>query len=263
MSSRIHSLAVIEAGAAIGEGCDVGPFCHVGPQVHLGSGTRLHSHVVVDGNTTVGENCEIFSFACIGKRTQDLKYKGGKAYVEIGARTTLREYVTVHASTLDGGKTVIGNDCNILAYCHLAHDCVLGERVIMSNNTQLAGHVIIEDRVVFGGMVGVVQFVHIGRLAMIGATAKVVQDIAPYVLADGSPALPVTINKIGLERNNFTPEQIRTLAQVFKLFFRSNLRAEEAVTRLRAEFPDVPEVAHFIAFVQASQRGIARPKTDQ
>lgn len=261
--SSIHPLAVIDPGAAIGDGCVIGPFCYIGGGVRLGAGTRLHSHVVVDGNTTVGANGEIFSFACIGKQTQDLKYKGGKAYVEIGARTTLREYVTVHASTTDGGKTVIGNDCHILAYCHLAHDCILGDHVIMSNNTQLAGHVIIEEHAVFGGMVAVVQFVRIGRYAMVGATAKVVQDIAPYTLADGSPAEPVTVNKVGLERNGFTPEQIRVLAQAYKVFFRSNLRQDEALARLRTEFPDSPDVAHFIAFVQASQRGLARPKADR
>ena len=258
--TTIHPTAVIYPGAEIGDGCDVGPYCVLGAHVRIGPGTRLHSHVVIDGHTVLGANCEVFPFACIGKQTQDLKYKGGTAFVEIGARTTLREYVTVNASTDDGGKTVIGSDCHILTYSHIAHDCRLGDHIIMSNCCQLAGHVQVEDHVTFGGMGGVVQFAHIGCHSMVGATAKVVQDIAPYCLVDGNPAEPITINKIGLERRGFTAEQIRALLNAFRIFFRTNLRQEEAVARLQAEFPESPEVGHFVAFVLASQRGIARPK---
>jgi UDP-N-acetylglucosamine acyltransferase len=259
MSAQIHPTAVIEPGAEIGPECEIGPYCVIGPQARLGAACRLHAHVVIDGLTSLGPGCELFSFACIGKRTQDLKWKGGTAAVEIGARTTLREYVTVHASTLDGGRTVVGSDCNILAYCHVAHDCVLGDRVIMSNLCHLAGHVTVEERAVLGGMVAVVQFVRVGRLAMVGATSKVVQDIAPFALVDGSPAAPVSINKIGMERNGFSAERIQEMARAHKIFFRAGLRAEEALARLRAEFPNNPDVALFIAFAQASERGLARP----
>ena len=184
MAAIIHATAVIAPGAEIGADCDIGPYCVVGPDVTLGSGTRLQSHVVVDGHTAIGPGCEVFPFACLGKRTQDLKYKGGTAFVEIGAGTTLREYVTVNAATADGGKTVVGDGCHILAYCHIAHECRLGNEIIMSNATQLAGHVTVGDGAVFGGVGGVHQFVRIGELVMIGATAKVVQDVPPFCLAN-------------------------------------------------------------------------------
>lgn len=259
MSVTIHPSAVVETGAHVGDGCVIGPFCYVGPHVRLGAGCRLQSHAVIDGHTTVGEQCEFYSFACIGKQTQDLKWKGGTAYVEIGSRSVFREYVTVHAATTDGGRTVVGSDCNLLAYCHIAHDCVLGDRIIMSNNTQIAGHVVIEDQAVFGGLGGVVQFNRVGRLAMLGATSKAVQDIVPFCLAEGTPAVPVTINKVGMERAGFAPETIQAVNHAYKILFRSNLRVPEAVARLRAEFVQVPEVLYLATFVENSKRGVARP----
>lgn len=256
----IHPSAVIMPGADIGAGCEIGPFCVVGPHVKLGAGCRLQEHVVLDGRTTVGENCEFYAFACIGKQTQDLKWKGGTAYVEIGPRCTFREYVTVHASSFDGGKTVVGGDCHILAYSHIAHDCIIGDHVVMSNSTQIAGHVEIGDHCVFGGMGGVVQFAKIGRFCMVGGTAKVVQDVTPFTLVEGAPAEPFMINKIGLERNGFSPERVRDLQKAYKIFFRSNLRAEEAVAKLREDFPGNADVAHFVEFVLASKKGVARPR---
>lgn len=262
MSATIHPSAVIEPGARIGDDCVIGAFCCIGPNVTLGPRCKLQSHVVLDGHTTIGTDCEFYSFACIGKRTQDLKWKGGEAFVVIGSRNTFREYVTVHASTTDGGRTVIGDDCSILAYCHVAHDCVVGSHVVMSNSTHLAGHVVIEDRVVFGGMGGVAQFNRVGCLSMVGATSKVVQDVAPFCLVDGAPAVPVTVNKVGMERAGLAPETIKAVTHAFKLFFRSNLIATDALARLRREFPGVPEVAHFVEFVEHSKRGVARPKAE-
>ena len=261
MSSNIHPLAAVMPGAVIGEGCEIGPFAYVGPQVKLGPGCRLHPHAMVDGRTTLGSTCEIFPFASIGGKTQDLKWQEGyTAFVEIGDRCTFREYVTVHASTSDGGKTVIGSDCSLLAYCHIAHDCNLGDRVVMSNLTQLAGHVEVGNHVTFGGMVAVIQFVRIGSWCMVGATSKVVQDLAPFMLNDGSPCEPRMPNKIGLERHGFTPETVRALFDIHKLYYRSNLRAEEAVAKIRAEYPELPEAEQFIAFTLASKKGVARPK---
>jgi UDP-N-acetylglucosamine acyltransferase len=198
----------------------------------------------------------------VGKQSQDLKHRRGDvAFVEVGSNTTLREYVTVHAATAAGGKTIIGNGCHILAYCHIAHECRLGDRVIMSNATQLAGHVSVGDCVVFGGLGGAVQFVKIGQMAMIGATAKVVQDIVPFCLVEGNPALPVTINKVGMQRNGKSEPTIEAVAKAFRILFRSNLTAEEAVARLQQDFPGVAEIEDIIRFVTASERGVARPKT--
>lgn len=256
----VHPTAVIAKGAQLGAACDIGPYCVIGPDVRLGDGCRLHSHVVVDGHTRCGSECEIFPFVCIGKQTQDLKFKGGTAYVEIGARTTLREYVTVHASTVDGGRTAVGDDCHLLAYCHIAHDCMLGNGVVMSNCCQLAGHVVVEDYAVFGGLGGVAQFVHIGRLSMIGATAKVVQNIVPFSLTDGNPAEPVAVNRVGMERRGFTPTQIQAVTEAHKILFRANLLTEPALARLEQELGSVAEVRQIIDFVRKSERGIARPK---
>ena len=263
MPTRIHPTAVVAPGTAIDAGCVIGPYCTVGEHVRLGAGTRLHSHVVVDGNTTVGGDCEIFPFACIGGRTQDLKYQGGESFVDIGDGTTLREYVTVHASTLDGGRTAIGRSCHILAYCHIAHDCQLGDRIIMSNATNLAGHVTVEDAAVFGGMVGVHQFVRIGTMAMVGATAKVVQDVLPYCLVDGNPAGPVTINRVGMERNGKSPEATACAERAFRILFRSSLTLEKALSELRQELGHLEEASRMIEFAQRSERGLARPRGQQ
>ena len=257
--ASIHPLAVVAPGAVVGADCEIGPFCCVGPQVRLGAGCRLHEHVVVDGHTTVGDGCQFFSFACIGKQTQDLKWQGGTAYVEIGPRTTLREYVTVHASSFDGGKTVVGADCSILAYSHIAHDCQIGDHVVMSNGCQIAGHVTVEDHVVFGGLAGVVQFARIGRFAMVGAMAKAVQDITPFTLVEGAPAMPRIINKIGMERGGVAAATIQAIYKMFKIFFHSGLPVAEALAKIEAEFPGIPEVAHFVAFVRAAKHGVARP----
>ena len=264
MSKNIHPSAIVMPGAVLGEGCELGPFAYVGPNVKLGAGCILHPNAMVEGHTTLGEKCEIYPFACIGGKTQDLKWKeGSTAYVEIGDRCVFREYVTVHASTTDGGKTVVGNDCCLLAYCHIAHDCIVGNRVVMSNSTHLAGHVEVGSNVVFGGMGGVAQFVRIGSYCMVGATAKVVMDLAPFCIGDGSPLIqPVGINKIGLERNGFPPEKIRAIQEIYKLYFRNNLRAEEAVAKIREAYPVLPEAEQFVAFTLASKKGIARPKAD-
>lgn len=261
MSADLHPTAVVAATAVLGEGCRIGPYCVVGGDVRIGDGTRLHEHAVVDGHTTIGRECEIFPFACIGKQTQDLKYAGGVAFVEIGARTTLREYVTVHAATVSGGRTVVGSDCHILAYCHIAHECLLGNGIVMSNATQLAGHVTVEDDVVFGGMAGVHQFVRIGRMAMVSATAKVVQDVVPFCLVDGHPALPVTVNKIGMQRHGLSRQVITTVEDAFRTLFHSNLTLDAAVAELRNRGGDSAEVQQMLAFVESSERGLARPKS--
>jgi len=260
MATQIHATAIVAQETCVGEDCCIGAYCVVGPDVRLGAGTRLHSHVVIDGNTALGERCEVFPFASLGKQTQDLKYEGGAAAVEIGDDTTIREYVTVNAATAAGGATSIGAHCHILAYSHIAHECRLGNRVIMSNGTQLAGHVIVEDNVVFGGMAGVHQFVRIGTTAMVSATAKVIQDVAPFCLVDGNPAVPVGVNKIGMQRNGRSEEAIAAVGRAYKTLFRANLTLEAALQRLSAEQGDVPEIEHMVRFIQGSERGLARPR---
>ena len=262
MSSKIHPAAVIEAGAQLGEDCEIGPFCYVGPQVRLGHRCRLHSHAVIDGHTTLGDENEVFSFACLGKKTQDLKYKGETTYVRIGRRNVFREYVTVHAATgPTGAVTSIGDECTLLAYTHVAHDCTLGSRIVMSSLAQIAGHVTIEDEVTLSGHSGVIQFARLGRGAFLGGMSALVKDVLPYCIADGIPAEPRIINRIGMERRGKSPETVKAVEDAFKTIFRANLTLDEAVAKLKEKYADVPEVMEMVTFATTSSKlGLARPR---
>jgi UDP-N-acetylglucosamine acyltransferase len=200
----------------------------------------------------------VYPFASIGLKTQDLKFKGGAPRVEVGDRTTIREGVTIHAATADGDVTRVGSDCLIMAYAHVAHDCMLGDRVILANAVALAGHVTIENQAIVGGVVGVHQFVRIGRLAIIGGCSKVVQDVPPFMTGDGNPAQVRMINKIGLERAGVSAETQSAIKQAFRLLYREQLATSKALERIEAELGAVPEVRELLTFVRASQRGIAR-----
>jgi UDP-N-acetylglucosamine acyltransferase len=254
----IHPTAVIHPKAQIGSGCEVGPYCVIGEHVTLGDNCRLHSHVVIDGHTKLGRGNEIFPFAALGMKTQDLKYKGGAPRLEIGDNNVFREGVTVHYATNDNEATVIGSNNLLLIHAHVAHDCILGNGIIMSGFAGLAGHVIVEDNVILAGYVAVHQFCRIGRHAMIGGCCKVRQDIAPFMLADGEPAKPVMINKVGLERHGFTEAGINALKQAHRIIFREPLTLAEALTKVEAEIPQLPEVKHLVAFIRASERGISK-----
>jgi len=254
----IHPTALIDPAARLGADCDVGPYCVIGPDVVIGDRCRLHAHVVVDGHTTLGVENEVFPFACLGLKTQDLKWKGGVNRAVIGDRNTLREFVTVHCATQDGDATVIGSDNHILAYCHIAHDCRLGDHIIMSSYAGLAGHVVVGDHAVLAGFVAVHQFCRVGRMSIIGGCAKVVQDVPPYMLVDGNPGETRTINKVGMERNGVPAESQAALRQAFKLLFREGLTITNAVARIEAELPPVPEVLYLLEFVRTSQRGISK-----
>lgn len=254
----IHPSAVVHPEAEIGADCEIGPYCVIGEHVVLGPGCQLHSHVVIDGHTRLGRGNEIFPFACIGLKTQDLKWKGGITRTEIGDNNTFREYVTVHSATGDGEVTRVGSGNHILAYCHLAHNVALGNNIIMSNVATLAGHITVEDHAVIGGLAAVHQFCRIGRLAMIGGCSKVVQDVAPYMMADGNPAETRTINKVGLERNGISEEAQSALRQAYKILFREGLTVSNALTRIEADIPKLPEVEHLVAFVRGSDRGISK-----
>jgi UDP-N-acetylglucosamine acyltransferase len=255
----IHSSAIVHPKAQLGNHCEVGPFCIIGEHVVLGDNCKLHSHVVIDGHTKLGQGNEVYPFASIGFKTQDLKWKpGGSTRTEIGDHNTFREFVTIHSATADGGATIVGSHNNLLANCHVAHDVTLGNHIIMSNLATLGGHVVVEDRAVVGGMVAVHQFCRIGKFAMIGGCSKVVQDIAPFMIADGNPVETRAINKIGMERHGITDEAQSALKAAFKILYRDHLSVSNALAKIEKEVPPLPEVQHLLQFVRASERGISK-----
>ncbi len=258
MTSRIHPTAIVESGVQLGEGVEIGAYAFVGAGVTLGAGTRLHHHASVEGDTVLGAACEVFPYACLGGKTQDLKFKGGRPGVRIGDRNVFREYVTVHAATFDGDVTRIGSDNHFLASTHIAHDCVLGDHIVMSNGAVLAGHVVVEDHVVIGGYGGIHQFCRLGRFAMLSATAKLVHDLPPYFIADGTPAEVRAINKVGLERNGFTAEQVDRVKQIHRILYRDGLNRSQALEKLAAHpLAGSAEFGAVLAFARASERGLA------
>jgi len=256
--ATIHPTAIIHPGARLGPDCEIGPYCVVGEHVALGEGCRLVSHVVIDGHTTIGARNKFYPFASIGLRSQDLKWKGGVTRTEIGDDNTFREYVSIHSATAEGDATRVGSHNNILAYCHLAHDVVLGNHIIMSNSVGLAGHIHVGDHAVFGGMAAVHQFCRVGTMSIIGGCSKVVQDVPPYMMVDGHPGETRTINKIGLERNQVPAESQAALRQAFKILFREGLTIPNAIARIEAEVPQLPEILHLIEFTRTSSRGITK-----
>jgi len=253
----VHPTAIIHPQSRIGADCGIGPYCVIGEHVELGPGCRLHSHVVIDGHTRLGQSNEIFPFASIGLRTQDLKWKGGLTRTEIGDHNTIRECVTIHSATGEGEATVIGSHNNILASSHIGHNVVLGNRVIISM-AALAGHVVVEDYALVGGLSAVHQFCRIGTMAMTGGCTKVVQDVAPYVIVDGNPAEARTINKVGLERNGVPEGAQAALRQAYKILFRDGLTTSNALARIESELPPLPEVKHLVQFIRGSERGITK-----
>ena len=256
--THIHPTAVIHPKAQIEAGCEIGPYCVIGEHVVLGLNCRLHSHVVIDGYTTLGQGNEIFPFASIGLQTQDLKWKGGLTRTLIGDHNTFRESVTINSATGDGEVTTVGSHNHILAYCHIAHNVTLGHRVIMSNVATLAGHVTVEDHAVIGGLAAIHQFCRIGKMSIIGGCSKVVQDVPPFMMADGNPAQTRTVNKVGIERNGITGEAQAALKQAYKILFREGLTISNALLRIEAELPPLAEIQHLVQFTRASERGISK-----
>jgi UDP-N-acetylglucosamine acyltransferase len=255
--STIHPTAVIAPGAELGVDVEVGPYCVIGPHVRVGDGTHLVSHVVLDGHLTLGRGCRVFPFASLGAITQDLKYRGGAPRAEIGDDTTIRECVTINTATADGDVTRVGSRCLLMAYSHVAHDCVVGDEVILANSVALAGHVTIEDRASLGGMSGVHQFGRVGTLAYIGALAKVTQDVMPYMIVDGHPAETRSINLVGLQRRGHSAEACADLRTAHRILCREGLNVRQALERIRAELSG-PEIDRLTAFIERSERGIIR-----
>jgi UDP-N-acetylglucosamine acyltransferase len=260
MATEIHPSAVVHPNARIGRNCKIGPFCTLGPHVQIGEATQLQSHVVIDGWTRLGMHCTVFPFASLGVQSQDLKFKEGNiTYTEIGDHTVIREHVTVHSGTDHGTATRVGNSCALLALSHVGHNCMLGNHVVLSHGATLGGHVVIEDHCNLGGLSAVHQFVRIGENAMVAGMARLVQDVLPFTIAEGSPAVMRSINKIGMSRRGIDATDIRTVHRAYRMIFRKGLRVEEGVERLHEEFPDHPLVRKMIDFIGRSGRGLARP----
>ncbi len=259
----IHPSAFIEDGADIGPGCEIGPFCHVGPDVRLGANVTLMSHVVVKGQTTIGEDCVIFSFACVGEIPQDLKFKGEKTRLEIGARNRIREHVTINTGTEGGGGvTRIGDDCLFMAGCHVAHDVIIANRVVIVNNAALAGHCIIEDDVIIGGLSGVHQFVRIGQGAIIGAVTMVTNDVIPYGLVQAPRGVLDGLNLVGLKRRGVARFDITALRAAFQMLAQGEGAFQDRARRLGEE-TESEYVRQIVDFVTgASDRSFLTPGAD-
>ncbi len=256
----IHPTAIVDPKAEIGEGVDVGPYCVIEKGVVIDQETKIGPHVVIREGTCIGKRCHIFQFASIGEVPQSTGYKGEKTLLQIGDENIIREFVTLHRGTVKGGgKTVIGNKNFFMAYSHVAHDCQIGNEVIMANAATLAGHIVIEDSAVIGGIVAVHQFCRVGTHAFIGGVSGVTLDIPPYMLASGSHVKLFGLNTVGLKRANFSEETLKALKKAYRIIFRSGLTLDKAMKRVgEDEISRTPEVQRLLYFIQHSKRGIAR-----
>jgi UDP-N-acetylglucosamine acyltransferase len=255
----IHPTAIIHPGARLAADVAIGPYSIIGEHVTLGEGCWVGPHAVVEGRTTIGRNNRIFQFSSIGAIPQDLKFRGEETTLSIGDGNTFREFVTVHLGTADGGGiTTIGNKNLLMAYVHVAHDCIVGNEIVLANAATLAGHVEIGDHAILGGLSAIHQFTRIGIHAMISGGSMVNQDITPYTIAQGDRAQPVGINLIGLKRRGFSDEALRALRNAYKTIFRAGLKQEEALEKLTEDAAAYPEVKVFVDFIRGTQRGIAR-----
>jgi len=256
---KIHSSAIIHPKAELDSTVEVGPYVVIGEHVRVGRGVKIRSHVVIDGWTEIGEDCIFFPFSSIGMGPQDLKYKGGETRLLIGRNNTFREYVTLNLGTEQGtGKTVIGENNYFMAYVHVAHDCVIGDKVVMANAATLAGHITIGDHAILGGLVGVHQFVKIGAYALVGGCSAVAQDVPPFVSVAGNRTKLYGLNMVGLKRHNFSRERIDALKGAYRLLFRSQLTQREAIKQARSKWGDIADVEEFVSFVENAKRGICR-----
>ncbi len=256
----IHPAALIDPKAEISEGVEIGPYSVIEKDVSVGEGTRIGPHVVIREGTQIGKGCQIFQFASIGEAPQFLGYKGEKTSLQIGNHNVIREFVTLHRGTVKGGgRTVIGNDNFFMAYSHVAHDCQIGNQVVMANGATLGGHILIEDHAIIGGLAAVHQFCRIGAHAILSGLTGVSQDVPPYMMAAGSRAKLYGLNTVGLKRHQFSEQTIRALKKAYRIIFRSGLTLEKAVKAIEEDdISLIPEVRHLLDFIQRSKRGISR-----
>jgi len=255
----IHETAIVHPKAEIDENVEIGAFSVIRENVTIGSGTKIGPHVVIDPFVDIGADCRIFQYAAIGAEPQALKFSGEETWVKIGRANIIREFVTIHRGTAEGGGvTAVGEENLIMAYSHIAHDCKLGKNIVLSNNATLGGHIIIGDHATVGGLVAIHQFVRVGDYAFIGGKSAVVKDIPPYMIAAGDRATLHGLNQVGLKRQGFTRDTLRMLKKAYRLIFRIGLTQNEAIERVAAEVEQIPEVASLIDFIKHSERGITR-----
>ena len=255
----IHQTAIIDSKAELDSTVEVGPYSIVGADVFIGAGAIIGPHVVIDPYVTIGPECHIFQYAAIGAVPQSLKFDGEKTCVNIGRKTIIREFVTIHRGTeFGGGITEIGEENFLMAYTHIAHDCKIGRKVVMSNNATLGGHITIGDYATIGGLVAIHQFVRIGEYAFVGGKSAVVKDIPPYVIAAGDRAMLHGLNSVGLKRGGFSPNKLKLLKKAYRIIFRTGLAMNEAIERVKTEMEQIPEIVNFINFIKSSKRGITR-----
>ncbi len=255
--ARVHPTAIVAADARLGGGVEIGPFAIVGEGCALGDGCVVAARATLERNVTLGANVHVGSGSILGGPPQDVKYRGEETGVEIGDDTVIREYTTINRGTTQSFKTTVGKNCFIMSYVHLGHDCRIGDGVVLVNGVQVAGHVTIEDRAIISGLTAVHQFVRIGRFSFIGGCSRVAQDVPPYTRAVGNPIKLYGLNSVGLRRNNFPDDVVRELKRAYRLFFRSELNMSQALERARSELEMLPEITHFLDFVETSQRGVA------
>jgi UDP-N-acetylglucosamine acyltransferase len=253
--TEIHPTAIVDGTAEIGSGVEIGAYSVVGRNARIGDGTRVGSHVVIEENTTLGEGCTVLTGAVLGGAPQDYKYHGEATYLKIGDRNMIREFVTIHRASGEGDSTIIGDENMFMAYCHIGHNCRLGSGITMANMVGISGHTLIEDKVVFGGIVGVHQKVRIGKLAMVGGFSKVVQDVPPFAMADGRPSRVCDLNVIGLRRNGVGPKVRSEVKQAYKLLYRSNLNVTQALEAIENEIEPSEELQYLLDFIRNVRLG--------
>lgn len=254
--ARIHSTAIVDPEAELGLGVSVGPWTIIGPGVTVGDGTVVGPSVLIERDTAVGNECRIAKGAVLGTDPQDLKYRGERTFLSVGSGTVIREFATLNRGTAASGETVVGDNCLLMAYTHVAHDCRLGNHVILSNAVNMAGHVMMGDWAIVGGLTPIHQFVRIGAHAFVGGGSRVAKDIPPYCKAAGSPARLYGLNSVGLDRRGFSPEVRSALKKAYRILFTSNLNVTQALAQAEAELSPVPEIQEFLAFIRESERGI-------
>lgn len=256
VTSSIHPTAIIAPSAVLGEGIEVGPFAYIGDNCVVGDGSVVAMRATLERNVTLAAGVRIGIGSVIGGDPQDLKYKGEQTTVEIGENTVIREYATINRGTTHSMKTTVGSGSFLMSYVHLAHDCQVGNGVIIGNGTQLAGHVSIDDRAIVSGLVAVHQFARIGKHSFVGGCSRVAKDVPPYLKAVGNPVKLYGLNSVGLQRSGFDETIVRELKRAYRLVFRSELNVSQAMTRARAELQPLPEVTAFLTFIEESERGI-------
>lgn len=256
--TEIHSTAIISKEAELADNVSVGPFSIINGDAKIAAGTKIASHVVIETGCEIGENCRIFKGAVLGSVPQDLKFADEKTFLRIGNNTTVREFATLNRGTTHSMETVIGDNCLLMSYSHVAHDCRIGNNVVLANSVNLAGHVIIEDFAGIGGLTPVHQFVKIGTQSFVGGGLRIPKDVPPYILAMGEPLQYAGLNKVGLQRRGFSEETIKLLNQAYKILYRQNNTKNQAIEILSDKFSDNPEVMHLVEFLKNSERGIIR-----